>query len=200
MRATPENIQTYCQTRLTSVYWYYGILLALIAGYFLSLGKLSLQNSFSPLLYGFITWNIVEYSLHRWAFHISWPKVFWNHLTFGLHAYHHQKAKELLYIPLPVRFSFAILLLLVALFFAYYQNADQTLAAATAIILNYLYFEWIHNRIHTKKPANRLEKFIHAFHLYHHYGDSKRNFGLTYPFIDLVLGTAQVSSPISKEV
>ena len=139
---------------------------------------------------GFLAWNTIEYAIHRWSFHRNVEKAPWNHLTFGLHNYHHGNADELEYVPVPWRFSASVMTIVLSGIVILSQSLAALCSAGLAMGLSYLYFEWIHRRMHSVKPANELERRIQAFHLHHHYGSNRQNFGLTFPFIDMLLGTA----------
>ena len=62
-------------------------------------------------------------------------------------------------------------------------------AYTTSMIGTYFAYEVAHRRTHTHPPRNRYGRWARRNHLHHHFGSPMRNFGVTTPVWDRVLGT-----------
>ncbi len=62
-------------------------------------------------------------------------------------------------------------------------------AYTTGLISMYYAYEVAHRRTHTHPPKNAYGRWARRSHLHHHFGAPMRNFGVTTPFWDRLLGT-----------
>jgi sterol desaturase/sphingolipid hydroxylase (fatty acid hydroxylase superfamily) len=156
----------------------YGSLIA----FFLWMNHLPSQKTMLVYLSGLLFWTLKEYLLHRFFFHISFPR-----LQYAIHGIHHafpRDKQRVLMPPVPGILISAILYALWFLFIGAYANAFMA-----GIITGYMVYSSIHYSIHTYKPIKGL-KFLWAHHLKHHnpkYED--RAFGVSTPFWDWVFRT-----------
>lgn len=63
------------------------------------------------------------------------------------------------------------------------------LALASGLAAGYVAITLSHARMHVRAPRTAFEAWMWRFHFHHHYGDAKKNFGLTSPLFDFVFGT-----------
>jgi len=137
------------------------------------------------VLTGLLVFTLVEYVFHRWIFHGSCPV---KQFEEG-HARHH--VDPLGDDALPFFLPPAILLVLSGLF-CIAMPAGYALLLAAAVGLGYACYGTGHYIIHTvrfRHPVGR--KWAARHHIHHHHPD--RNFGVTTPLWDIVLGTRYVS-------
>lgn len=136
------------------------------------------------LLLGLFVFSFIEYAFHRWLFHGMVP------LFEQGHTLHHEK--PLGYDSLPFFFPPAVVLLL-AVALAQVLPAATALLLAGAIALGYALYGFSHLVIHRrgrfKHPLAR--KWAAAHHVHHHHPD--KNYGVTSPLWDFILGTWYVS-------
>jgi sterol desaturase/sphingolipid hydroxylase (fatty acid hydroxylase superfamily) len=50
----------------------------------------------------------------------------------------------------------------------------------------YAFYEWLHRRLHTHPPVGPVGRALRRHHFFHHFGDPRRNHGVTSAFWDLV--------------
>lgn len=146
------------------------------------------------MMVGFCTWNVVEYVIHRGFFHLDVPAAPWNYLTYGLHIYHHGRPEENDYTPVPLKFTVPLMFMLICFFYLIGTDMLAFSSASTALGLCYLYFEWIHKRIHAPGRKSGWVALMSRYHLHHHFKSASENFGLTFPFVDMLVGTAKLKS------
>lgn len=135
-------------------------------------------------LLGFFVFSFIEYAFHRWLFH--GPVLLFER---G-HTIHHEE--PLGYESLPFFFPPAVVLLLAA-------ALTQVMATATALLfcgavaMGYALYGFSHLVIHRRgRFRHPLARKWAAVHHVHHFHPDK-NFGVTSPLWDFVLGTWYVS-------
>ena len=135
------------------------------------------------VLLGLFIFSFIEYAFHRWLFHGPVP------LFERGHTLHHER--PLGYDSLPFFFAPMVILLLAALF-ALVLPAAIALLFAGGIALGYALYGLSHLVIHRRRFRSPLWRKWAAVHNVHHYHPDK-NYGVTTPLWDFLLGTWYVS-------
>ncbi|WP_426664702.1 sterol desaturase family protein [Rhodanobacter aciditrophus] len=135
------------------------------------------------LLLGLFIFSFIEYAFHRWLFHGPVP------LFEQGHTLHHEK--PLGYDSLPFFFPPAVVLLLAAVL-TLVLPAAVALLLSGAIALGYALYGFSHLIIHRRRFNHPLARKWAAVHHVHHYHPDK-NYGVTSPLWDFLLGTWYVS-------
>jgi sterol desaturase/sphingolipid hydroxylase (fatty acid hydroxylase superfamily) len=148
--------------------FFYGTPIAAGAAYFLS---------------GLLAWTLLEYAMHRFAFH-----------GFAPHYKHHADPVDPKYILAPLWFSLsaAATLWIGAALLA----GSWSLAAllTSGVLAGYLAYEWVHLRIHSQVAGGQLLRSWRKHHYYHHFADDRKCYGVTSPLWDSVFGSLPVSA------
>jgi sterol desaturase/sphingolipid hydroxylase (fatty acid hydroxylase superfamily) len=139
---------------------------------------------------GVVLWTLVEYLMHRFLFHPrgNWPAF--RRFAYGLHGIHHRYPRdpeEILAGPstsLPP--SLAIFLALVA----GTGSLSSAAGVMTGVWAGFLYYEWVHYRVHTTNAGGLLQRH-RRWHFHHHFVDDSVCFGVTSPLWDAVFGTVR---------
>ena len=134
---------------------------------------------------GLLLFSLVEYCFHRWLFHgtRSLKVMEQGHLK------HHQD--PLGDDSLPFFLPPSILLILAGIF-ALAVPASYALLLAGAVGTGYAIYGLSHFAMHIKRFRHPLvRRWAASHHIHHHHPD--RNFGVTTPLWDIVLGTRYVS-------
>ena len=134
---------------------------------------------------GLLLFSLVEYCFHRWLFHGSRSLQVMEQ---G-HSKHHED--PLGDITLPFFLPPAILLVLAGIF-DLAMPAGYALLMAGAIAFGYAIYGLSHFAMHIRRFRHPLTKRWAAHHHIHHHHPDK-NFGVTSPLWDIVLGTRYVS-------
>jgi 4-hydroxysphinganine ceramide fatty acyl 2-hydroxylase len=153
----------------------FGVLFAAAAG----AGLVSLRDR--PVRFvlfcalGLLAWTMIEYLLHRLAFH-----------GFAPHSEHHAVPTDPVFIVAPLWLSLSSTAVLLAVF----SLAAGSLAAGASIvagvIAGYLAYEAIHLRIHSPAAGGVLLRALRKHHYYHHFASDKVCFGVTSPLWDWI--------------
>lgn len=133
---------------------------------------------------GAASWTAAEYGLHRFAMHELRGKG----LASREHLSHH--ADVTYFSPASKKLASAAGTTAVV-FPVASAIAGRRWAAAftTGMISTYFGYEVAHRRTHTHPPRSRYGRWARRNHLHHHFGSPMRNFGVTTPVWDRLLGT-----------
>lgn len=141
---------------------------------------------------GVVSWNLLEYVLHRFAFHHQTPATNSQGSHSFLSAAHQEHHEH----PHSVERLFASLTLSAPVALCYYLLAwllsgDWRAAAYlfVGLVIGYFCYEWLHYQAHHGAPRLRLFKYLRKYHLLHHHRTPDLRFGVTSPAIDYLFGT-----------
>jgi 4-hydroxysphinganine ceramide fatty acyl 2-hydroxylase len=152
------------------------------------LGAVALQPGM--ILLGALLFYLVEYGMHRYAFHsppLPWPGL--RKLQHRLHYDHHVEPGRLDLLFLPLWFLVPNLGLAVGVFALVFGGATAP-SALFGMMLAILHYEWVHYVAHIPYvPRTRLGRFIKQYHLRHHFISEKHWFGVSNPALYGVFGT-----------
>lgn len=152
---------------------------------YLSFQRHSIMMICLGFMAGLFLWSFVEYMMHRFAFHFKFKneKLKWFHAI--LHLSHHQsvhdkrKYQTLLLLSLPTAIVGYFLL---KLFLGSYVEP-----VFTGFICGYVFYEFTHYSTH--KMDLVVMRSIKQHHMYHHFLNQEKNFGVTSAFWDIIFGT-----------
>lgn len=139
------------------------------------------------LAFGVAIWSLLEYSLHRWVFHLD-PKEnrFLHTFHFLLHGLHHKVPFDpyrLVFPPVPA----------VALATFFYQPVRLLLPYPQIMVagglIGYLAYDMIHYYIHYGSPSGGHLYHMKRYHYQHHFVYHELGFGISSTVWDKVFGT-----------
>ena len=173
--------------RFAPFYFYAAVVLSLAAA--VRNNGPSRGATFILLLFGFLSWGLLEYVLHRFVFHFEATSVFGRNLVYSAHQTHHENPKSTEYL-------FANLQISVPIATAYWLVAWAVLGTWRAasclfigLIAGYLCYESLHFFAHQGSFRMPLFRYLKKYHLLHHYRTPDLRFGVTSPVFDLLFGT-----------
>ncbi len=145
-------------------------------------------------LAGLLVWTLLEYVLHRVAFHVPLRGSLFAATRF-LHGEHHVDPADPVHILTRPAFSFPMALLLWCLFRAALPSWSLAALPTAGVAVGYLWYEVVHYLIH-RAPRLPLIRGLVRHHLHHHYQDQERCFGVSTRLWDVVFrsGRAQADS------
>lgn len=146
-------------------------------------GGLAWSTIAACLLIGALGWTLVEYLLHRFAFHFGPTDIgFVRTILFGMHGYHHEFPSDHRRLVAPPALGWPIAAVLSVFYWAIFGPYWQVLLAGT--LLGYLGYDWMHYYTHHAVPKNRFGRFMRRFHMEHHFKSATQQFGLSSPLWD----------------
>ncbi|KAJ6815370.1 dihydroceramide fatty acyl 2-hydroxylase FAH2-like [Iris pallida] len=117
---------------------------------------------------GILVWTLIEYTLHRFLFHIETKSYWTNTVHYLLHGCHHKHPMDGLRLVFPPAAT-AILLFpfwnLVRLF----TTATTCPAIFGGGLLGYVIYDCTHYYLHHGKPTKEPAKHLKRYHLNHHF-------------------------------
>lgn len=133
---------------------------------------------------GAVSWTFAEYGLHRFAMH----EMKGRGLASVEHLKHH--ADVTYFSPASKKLASAAGTTAVAYpLAAAVAGRRQAVAYTTGMLAAYAAYEVAHRRTHTHPPVNRYGRWARRSHMHHHFGAPMRNFGVTSPVWDRLLGS-----------
>ncbi|KAI8901905.1 hypothetical protein BC833DRAFT_521659 [Globomyces pollinis-pini] len=146
---------------------------------------------FYALPLGVLIWTLVEYTLHRFLFHVD--HLLPDHrvaimIHFTMHGVHHFLPMDKNRLVLPP----ALGLFLGTPFwylFEYFLPTGVSQGALAGGIIAYVSYDLCHYFLHHGKPFNAYLKEMKTYHLDHHYKDPNLGFGITSKLWDIAFGT-----------
>eukprot|EP01113_Clastostelium_recurvatum_P019454 TRINITY_DN2293_c0_g1_i1.p1 TRINITY_DN2293_c0_g1~~TRINITY_DN2293_c0_g1_i1.p1 ORF type:complete len:329 (+),score=39.90 TRINITY_DN2293_c0_g1_i1:1521-2507(+) len=142
-------------------------------------------------LVGLLMWAAFEYCLHRFIFHIRTSSPIGNMFHFFVHGIHHITPMDSTRLTFPPMFA-----LLVG---AGLSRFTQTIMSHTrgvnaifgGVVIGYVLYDTLHYYFHHGEPKWMPEiiKKMKTLHLNHHYKNDTKNYGVTSPLFDFLLGT-----------
>lgn len=162
------------------------------------------QHSVAGVLWrclaGIATWHMLEYGLHRFAFHYV-PTSYWG-ITFHflLHGIHHKYPSDPLRLVFPLLPAVGMTAFLVSSFKLIFPW-EELVPLASGVILGYVAYDCTHYFVHhvESRSITWLEP-LRASHMDHHYRDHAKGYGITTPFFDWVFSTTNAQQQFNKVV
>jgi hypothetical protein len=144
-------------------------------------------------LAGLLVWTLVEYVFHAAGFH--WPaRSAQLQALRASHWSHHEVPKDPTRIITRLSFTMPLALIFWALFAAVLRSWELAALPLAGLIVGYLSYEVIHFGIHCWRRGHWLFRPLVRHHLYHHYKDPTRCFGVTTGLWDWVFRTGRPGS------
>ena len=141
------------------------------------------------LMVGFALWHLIEYTLHRFAFHYV-PSSHWG-ITFHflLHGIHHKYPNDPLRLVMPLVPAAGLTAFLVSVFKFIFPWSEMFPLAA-GVILGYVQYDCTHYFMHhgVFKGHPWFEP-LRESHMDHHFRQHSRGYGITTPFFDYAFRT-----------
>lgn len=140
---------------------------------------------------GIFIWTLLEYGLHRFAFHIQVPvrNPLLREIVNGSHLQHHASPRDPNKVLVHPLYGIVISSILYGLLFAVLRNGFSAAGVMVGIWMGFLYYEAVHYRVHFSLSASGFVARQRRAHFYHHFTNNKRCFGVTSPVWDYVFGT-----------
>jgi sterol desaturase/sphingolipid hydroxylase (fatty acid hydroxylase superfamily) len=139
---------------------------------------LPLAGSLGCTAAGLALWTLLEYGIHRYAFHGFMP-----------HSDHHEEPKDVKYIIAPIWLSGGTSLALWVLIRIPAGSWARSGLTVAAIIAGYLAYEAVHLRIHSDAAGGKWLTMLRKRHYFHHFADERFCYGVTSPLWDRVFGS-----------
>jgi dihydroceramide fatty acyl 2-hydroxylase len=139
---------------------------------------LPLSGTLTFFLAGLCLWTLLEYGIHRFAFHGFLP-----------HYQHHDDPKDPKYIVSPLWLSCGTSALLWVLLRVPTGSWARSAMVLAGIISGYLLYEAVHLRIHANEAGGPVIRKLRKRHYVHHFANDQLHYGVTTSLWDRVFGS-----------
>ena len=181
--------------------WQVVVVWAPVSLYCLARGfhALSPLAALGTMLTGVLTWTLLEYTLHRFAFHFapSPRSELQQDLSFLIHGVHHDYPMDpdRLVMPPVISLVLSVLIGVPAFLMVGPQHFWSFFGGLTA---GYLWYDLTHYATHHFKPRTAWGRAQKAHHMLHHFQTPELRFGITTPLWDYVFGTHTLPKPSKR--
>jgi sterol desaturase/sphingolipid hydroxylase (fatty acid hydroxylase superfamily) len=144
---------------------------------------------------GLLCWTLLEYIMHRYAFHYEPRSERGQRISFLLHGIHHAYPTDPKRLVMPPVVSLPLAVVCYGLFFVL-LGPRYVLPFFAGIVCGYLCYDTIHYAVHHYSlRTNKLGLWLKHYHYRHHYQDKRYGFGVSSPLWDLVFRTMPPALP-----
>jgi sterol desaturase/sphingolipid hydroxylase (fatty acid hydroxylase superfamily) len=138
---------------------------------------------------GVLYWTFAEYGLHRWFYHWRPRHRGLRRVVESFHVYHHRTPEDRAVWNAGPGLVLLVLLVMLPPAALVLRDLPRTALVLAGATLAYAVYEIAHHSFHARVHRFSPLAWLQAFHLHHHDRNWGRNFGVTNPLWDLVLGS-----------
>lgn len=139
---------------------------------------------------GAVCWTLIEYLIHRFAFHQATEIRLLQRFQEKTHLHHHDDPSNPQKILVRPAYSVTVSIGVFLLFYGLTGSLAATSGWICGLWLGFLYYESVHYRLHMTRSEGWILRRQRRQHLYHHFLDESRGYGVTSAFWDHMFGTA----------
>lgn len=164
--------------------------LPLIAGslYFaFERARLSILSIIELLVLGLALWTLLEYIIHRYAFHYEARSKIGKQFHFVVHGVHHDYPNDSRRLVMPPAVSIPLAIVFYGLFWLIFGKVAPAIWAGFAA--GYVCYDTIHYAIHHFPMKAGFLNRLKQHHLRHHFHDDHLGYGVSSPFWDYIFKT-----------
>ena len=174
---------------------FYATLLASLFLAALTIHRQSTRGTLLLISIGFLSWELLEYVLHRFLFHLDVRSESFRRLIYYAHLSHHDnpRAADKLFSSLWLSVPIALLYFLLA--WSLLGKWETAVYLWLGLVAGYLVYEWLHYQAHHGRPRVALLRYLKKYHLLHHHTTPDLRFGVTSPAFDYLFRTYRSTSP-----
>ncbi|XP_057536525.1 dihydroceramide fatty acyl 2-hydroxylase FAH2-like [Amaranthus tricolor] len=150
--------------------------------------SLTAAQAATTLVFGVLIWSLLEYTLHRFLFHVKTQNYWANTLHYVLHGCHHKHPMDALRLVFPPA---ATAIICVPIWSVIRLLSSPSVAPALfgGLLLGYIMYDTTHYYLHHGQPSIGVPKNLKRYHLNHHFRLHTKGFGITSSVWDHVFGT-----------
>ncbi|KAI0497603.1 hypothetical protein KFK09_020835 [Dendrobium nobile] len=158
---------------------------------------ISLTQAALLVMVGMLIWTLLEYSLHRFIFHMNTKNYWSNTMHYLLHGCHHKHPMDSLRLVFPPAAAAIICIPFWGLI-RLLSTPIATPAIFAGGLLGYVIYDCTHYYLHHGSPSNQPARYLKRYHVSHHFRIQNKGFGITSSLWDFVFGTLPPALKIQK--
>jgi sterol desaturase/sphingolipid hydroxylase (fatty acid hydroxylase superfamily) len=149
--------------------------------------RLSILLIIGLFVLGWLIWTLLEYVIHRFAFHYDPKTQVGKTLHFFVHGVHHDYPNDASRLVMPPAISIPVAVLLYLLFALIFGRFFEPIVAGT--FSGYIFYDSVHYATHHFAMRGGIWTWLKQYHLKHHYKDEHTGYGVSSPLWDYVFRT-----------
>ena len=149
--------------------------------------RLSILAIAGLFVLGVVMWTLIEYIIHRYAFHYEPKGRIGKQLHFIVHGVHHDYPNDARRLVMPPAVSVPLAIIFYALFALLFGRAAPAIWAGFAA--GYVCYDSIHYAIHHFPMKSGISNRLKQHHLRHHFYDDHAGYGVSSPVWDYIFGS-----------
>jgi 4-hydroxysphinganine ceramide fatty acyl 2-hydroxylase len=149
--------------------------------------ELSILAVAGLFLLGVFFWTLIEYVIHRYAFHHQPKTQMGKQFHFIVHGVHHDYPNDAKRLVMPPVISIPLAFLFYGLFWLLFGGAAPAIWAGLAA--GYVCYDSVHYAIHHFPMKAGILNRLKQHHLRHHFHDDHSGYGVSSPLWDYVFRT-----------
>lgn len=156
--------------------------------YFAMVGAgLSILSVAKCFVLGLAIWTLLEYVIHRYAFHYEPKTRIGKQLHFVVHGVHHDYPNDAKRLVMPPVVSIPLAIVFYGLFILLFGTVAPAVWAG--LVGGYVCYDSIHYAIHHFPMKTGILNRLKQHHLRHHYHDDHAGYGVSSPLWDYLFRT-----------
>lgn len=158
-----------------------------ILAYSVYVGFISPLSNLWLFFAGLLLFTLVEYLVHRYAFHIETSTPAREKFQYTMHGVHHAFPRDKSRLAMPPVLSVT----LAAIFFVLYRllMGHYGLPFTAGFLAGYATYLCVHYAVHAFRPPKNFLKILWTHHALHHYQQPDAAFGVSSPLWDVIFRT-----------
>ena len=175
---------------------FYGLAVILLI-YTIYSGILPAMTSILAFVLGFFFFTLIEYTIHRYAYHMHERTPFRKKMVYIMHGMHHDQPKDKQRLAMP---PFLSIILAAVFFLIYWAIMGKFGMPFTAgFMAGYATYLCVHYSVHAFRPPKNFMKILWVHHAIHHYQDPNVAYGVSSPLWDVIFRTMPEKKSTQKE-
>lgn len=160
---------------------------AILMGVSFYYGLVSPASNTWMFLAGVWFFTLIEYIVHRFAYHADTENATKTRLKYMFHGLHHDHPRDKRRLAMPPLASAVV----VGIFFGIYRLllGDYGIPFTAGTLFGYASYLCVHYSVHVFRPPNNLLRNLWVHHAIHHHIDDEVAYGVSSPFWDVIFGT-----------
>lgn len=155
--------------------------------YGLTYGFIGVLEAIGFFFLGWLIFSLIEYSAHRFIFHMDTDTPVKARIQYTFHGNHHEYPKDKERLAMP-----PIVSVLIASFFFFTFKlifGPFVFGVVAGLLFGYAMYLFVHYAVHAYAPPKNFLKTLWIHHSIHHYKDPEVAYGVSSPLWDYILGT-----------
>lgn len=180
-------VEFFSRTPVWQPVLFYNVLAGVILYFCFAEWGFPIGQSIALFFGGWLFMSLLEYSAHRWVFHMRITTKLRETVQYNAHGIHHEYPKDKDTLAMPLVLSIVLASVFMGLF--YLIMGVRAFPFVSGIYVGYALYLGVHWLVHAMPPPNNIFRGLWNNHAVHHYKDDEVVFGVSSQLWDYIFGT-----------